>query len=356
MAGLLDGRGETASFVVAGGNKDGLGLAVGDKVNDSLEGLVVFKHLADLSSRIVVVASVVDAASLNHEEEALVGVLGCLFEGSQGGGSHLAQTGVHIVLLLSVDLKGHVSLSKEAEEGKVDLVAAVEGIEALAIVGVGPAVLLLSQACDIDVICTASALGGVGKEMAAAATEHKIDRAAQNTLANLLKRDGVLHFSYPDVANEAGWCGICDVGRDDESGCISRSLCRLHDRSAWLGVGEDRDGAVVALEAAGEGGRAGSAVSHHGVGGARAAGTPEVLVQGKSVVYGEVVDVLSVASSQGERGWSHAVRDHEDEVSLGSDLVVVVMRLRGMLDPDGSDDESARGNEAPDEEDDLADP
>lgn len=251
--------------MIAGGHQEGLCLAVLDKVGDELESLVVLEDFPNLCGGVVDVAGVVDPAALDHEEEALVAVLRGLFEGAQGRGGHLAQAGVDVAHVAAVNLKGDIVVGKEAELGERDLFAALEGVKARAVAGVGPAKLVLGLLDDVRVVESAAAVGAVGEEVAAATAEHDVDDAAEGTVADLLKGNVVVHGAGEDVAGEAGGCGVRDVGGDDEAGHEARTLGGLEDGAAGFVVGEDGDCAVVALFPAGEGGGAGGAVGDEGV-------------------------------------------------------------------------------------------
>merc|ERR1711937_680057 len=138
MPWLLKRGGQTTRLVIAGGHQDGLSVRALDKVEDGLEGAVVLDYFMHLRGRVVDVAGVVDATTLNHEEEAHVGVLGGELEGPQRRLGHLAQRGVDVVHVAAVELKGNVCPNKETHKGQVDLVAALKLVESGARVGIGP--------------------------------------------------------------------------------------------------------------------------------------------------------------------------------------------------------------------------
>lgn len=283
MARLLQGRGEATGLVIAGGHKDGFGVGRLDEVEDCLECLVVFENLVDLGSRIVDVAGVVDAATLDHEEETLIALGGGLFQGAQSRLCHLAETGVNIIHVTSVQLEGNIGGCKEAEQGQGGLVSALEGVKGSTVTGVGPAVLFLGQLDDVNVIGSAAALGGVGEEEASATAKDEVDAAAEDTLTNLLQGDLVLHDSEQHVAAEAGGGGIDDVCGNGQARHVTGTLSCLEHGATGVVVRQHGDGAVVGLLAAREGGCAGSGVGDEGGGGPGSARAPEVLVQGESI-------------------------------------------------------------------------
>lgn len=350
---LTQGRGETASLVVARGHQDGLGVALLDKVNHRLESLVVLDDLMRLGRRVVDVTSMIDTTTLDHEEEAVVAVLGLLLERPESRPGHLSQAGVDVVQVAAVQLEGDVVVGEEAEEGEGDLLAAVESIEAAAVVGVRPAELLRGQLDHIGVIQAAAVVGSVRQEVAAATPEHQVDNASQGTVADLLQRDVVVHGTGQDVAGKARGGRIRQVSGDHQTRGVARPLGRLEHGAAGLVVGCHRDGAVVTLFATGERRGAGRAIGHEGVGGAGSAGAPEVLVERQDIVDGEPVYVLSEAPCKGERGRAHAIGDHEDEVALAR-RGRIEARLVLVLHPYRQDDDGGRGQQGPDEEEDLA--
>lgn len=98
--------------MVAGGDEHAFRLAVLHKVHDRLESLVVLKNLPNLACRVVDVSSMVNTASLNHEEETLITILGRQLKSAERGSGHLAQTWVYVGHILAVDLKGHIRVGK----------------------------------------------------------------------------------------------------------------------------------------------------------------------------------------------------------------------------------------------------
>ncbi|KAG7144715.1 hypothetical protein HYQ46_006542 [Verticillium longisporum] len=81
------------------------------------------------------------------------------------------------------------------------------------------------------------------------------------------------------MAGEAGRRGVGDVGGHNQPCRIAGPLGSLENGAAGLVLGRDGDGAVVALLAARKGRGPSGAVGDERVGGARAAGAPEVLVE-----------------------------------------------------------------------------
>ena len=82
-----------------------------------------------MGSGIVIVAGVVDPASLNHEEEALVTVLGGIFESTKGSLCHFFERRVFVLDVSAVNLKRNVSRSEEAQQRKLDGRGKLEVVE-----------------------------------------------------------------------------------------------------------------------------------------------------------------------------------------------------------------------------------
>lgn len=355
MAGLLDRGVKATGLVVAGGNEDGLRVGVVNKVEHSLEGLVVLEDFVDLSGGVVVVAGVIDPAALNHDEEALVTLFSRLLKGAQSRLSHLAKRREDVVMVSAINLKGNIGGREKAEHGELDFLATLEGIKASTVIGVSPVVLLLSNLGNVDIIGAAASLGGIGKEMASTTAKHQVDSASQDSFSNLLESNGVLEGTVQRMASKAGGGGVGDISGDDETGDVACPLGSLEDGATRLMAVQDSNGAVVALLGARKGGCASSTIGDQLAGGAGAAGAPEVLVENECVVDWETLDVLAEAACHGERGWAHAIGDHEDEVALGIGSYWFLPGLVVVLDPNGEDDHEGSGHKSPDEESEFSD-
>ena len=155
--------------MITGGDQDGLSIRLLDKVKNRLEGFVILEHLADLSSRVIDVAGMVNSAALNHEEEPLLTVLGSLSKRRKRRSSHLAQTGIHIRHVAAVDFEGNIGGRKQTQLRQGDILAQAKRIETGAIVDVVPSVLLLSELGDVDIILSAAAGSPPRQEVASAA-------------------------------------------------------------------------------------------------------------------------------------------------------------------------------------------
>ncbi|TLD31013.1 hypothetical protein PspLS_02018 [Pyricularia sp. CBS 133598] len=299
---LLQGNREPTCLVVASGYQDAIVVAALQEVNDGLEGVVVLDHLADLSSRVVDVSSMINPAALDHEEEALLRVSRGLLQGAQRRLGHFAQAGVDIRLVPAINLKGNIGRGKEAKSREVDVVALPERVEPTAAVDVVPAMLFAGDLGDVDIVSTAAALGGVGQKRA---------------LADLLSGDLIVLRTVVDVRCKAGRRRIGDVGGHNQSSGVPCALGSLKNCATGAVVGQCRDGAVVALEATGKCSGTGCRVGYEAVAGASAAGSPKVTVEGQDIINGKAIDMLTKAARQGQRGRAHAIRDHKDEVALG---------------------------------------
>ena len=303
--------------------------------------------------RVVDVRGMVDAAALNHEEEALVALLSRLLQGADGSGGHLAQARVHVVHVPAVQLERDVPARKETHQRQGHVLAALEVVESGPVVQVRPPVVLLGRADHVVVVLAAAASRRVGQEVAAAAPEHQIDDATKRPVANLLDGDVIVQGPQHDVASEACRGRVSEIRSDHQARHVARALGRLEHGAAGLVVGwEYRNGTVVALGPARKGRGARRAVRHQRVGRPRPAAAPEVAVERQGVVDRQAVDVLAEATGQGQRGGAHAVRDHEDQVALVGESSG--LGLGAVLGPDGEDDDGGGGEEGPDEEYELA--
>ncbi len=314
--GHTPGRGETTGFVVARGHQDALGIGFLQEVQHNLEGPVVFQYFAHLRSRVIEMPCMIDPAALNHKEEALVTVLGRLLQRRQRRGCHLAQARIHIRHVSPINLKRHVGSGEQSQRRQAHIPPQPQLIKPGAITLVGPSVLLPRNAHHVHIIGPAAPLGPAGQEMAAPPAQDQIHGPPERALANLLQGDLVHLHPVVDVRGEARGGGVGHVGGDDQARLEAGALGGLEDGAARPVAGEHADGAVVALAAAREGGGAGGRVGHEGVGGPRARGAPEVAVEGEHVVDGEGRGELAEGAGQGERGRTHAVRDHKDEVAF----------------------------------------
>lgn len=304
--------------MIARGNQDGLSVRLLDEVKNRLEGLVVLKYLTDLSSRVIDVTGMVNSAALNHEEETLVAVLGSLIKRRKRRRSHLAQTGVHIRHVAAVDLEGNVRSRKQTQLRQRNVLAQSKGIETGAVINIVPSVLLLSELGNVDIILSAAARGALRQEVASAAAQHEINNATKRTMANLVQRNLIALHAMEDVSSEASRSGVRDIGSHHQASVVSSALGSLENGTAGLVIGEHRNSAIVALEAAREGRSAGSGVGHQAVARARAGGTPEVTVEGEGIVDRQVLGELAERARKRERGGPHAIGHHEDQVALAT--------------------------------------
>ena len=140
-----------------------------------------------------------------------------------------------------------------------------------------------------------------------------------------MQRNLVALHAVEDVRSEASGSGICDIGRHHQARVVSGALGCLENGAAGLVVGEHRDGAVVALEAARKGRSASGRIRHQAVARARARGAPEVTVEGEGVVDRQVLGELAERACERERGGSHAVGHHEDQIALAIAGFLVTM-------------------------------
>ena len=74
--------------MIASTDDNSLVLALVDEFQDATEGLVVGKNFVDLRRWVIAVASMIDPASFDQEEESLIAVLGSRLEGSKSSSSH----------------------------------------------------------------------------------------------------------------------------------------------------------------------------------------------------------------------------------------------------------------------------
>lgn len=102
--------------------------------------------------------------------------------------------------------------------------------------------------------------GGVGDKMAAPTTEHEIHNATERVVAHHLLSNTVLLLAHVDVRREARRCSIGNACSNNQARHVPCLLCCLEHCPAGLVVRCDRDGAVVALLRAREGGCAGGGV------------------------------------------------------------------------------------------------
>lgn len=172
MEGLTPGCGETAGLVVARGHQDALRVRLLQEVQHDLERLVVLQHFANLRSRVVDVAGVIDPAALNHEKEPLVAVLGRLLQRRQRRGRHLAQARIHIRHVPPVNLKRHIRRREQPQHRQADILPQPQLIKPGPITLIPPAVLLLRDPHDIHVIHPAAPLGPVRQEVTPPATQN----------------------------------------------------------------------------------------------------------------------------------------------------------------------------------------
>ena len=114
---LTSSRRQTTRLVVTRAHKDAVHVVVVQKVQDASDGSVVGEHLVDLRDGVVGVAGMVDATAFDHQEEALLGLLGGPAEGGEGGPCHLVQGRIGPVLGRPVDLVRDVASGEEAEQG-----------------------------------------------------------------------------------------------------------------------------------------------------------------------------------------------------------------------------------------------
>jgi hypothetical protein len=71
--------------------EDGVLMVGVDKVFHDLDGIVPGEDVVKVTDEIVCVTGVVDSGALDHDEEALLRVLGGELEGLESGGSHLGE-------------------------------------------------------------------------------------------------------------------------------------------------------------------------------------------------------------------------------------------------------------------------
>lgn len=282
--------------MVAGADHDALGAVVLEEVKDTGKGLVVCQNLVNLGSRVVAVAGVVNPASLNHEEETFLAVLRSGTQSLQSGPRHLVKGRIDVALVPPVDFVGNVGIGKETKQRELDGAAQTEAIEVLAAVNVVEAVFLLGQGNNVPAVGAARALGRVGQEVAAATTEHEVYDTAERVVADHLLGDAVFFGAHVDMSSKAGGGGVSDAGGDDQAGHVAGALGGLQHGSAGRVIGQDRDGTIVTLEAAGEGGCAGGRVGNQAAGRAGARLADQVLVDDQRVVPGLGVLVLLEAT------------------------------------------------------------
>lgn len=94
----------------------------------------------------------IDSTALDHEEEALVAVLSGFRQCFQRSRCHLAQAWINIGHVPAVDLKGHVVAGEQTKDRQRCIIAALEAVEACAVIIIRPPVLLLSDPCNIHII------------------------------------------------------------------------------------------------------------------------------------------------------------------------------------------------------------
>jgi len=91
--------------------------------------------------------------TFDHEEETLVAALSGLLERAQRRLGHLAQAGVDVVHIATVELKGDVVIGEEAHHGQGNLLLALpELVKGGAVVDIVPAELLLCNLDHIDIV------------------------------------------------------------------------------------------------------------------------------------------------------------------------------------------------------------
>jgi hypothetical protein len=308
--------------VITGSDHETFRVVLFEEVDDSLHGSVIGKHLMDLSSRIVVVTSMVNSASLDHDEETLVTVLCSIAESTKSSLGHFFEGWVLVVNVSAIDFEGNVGGCEQSKQRKLDRRAEI--VKFLTGANIVPIVFirLLNQ---IPAVGSAAASSGVGQKVASSSTKNQIDVSAQRTVANELLSNLIFHSAGSDMRDEACWSSVGDAGGDNESSGIASPLCSLHDTATGSVVGGDADSAVVGLVATAEGSGTSSTVRDKTIAASRATVSDQVLVQDQGMVPRQGVDILVEASGQSQRGWTHPIRNHEYKVSLSGGSVAMFL-------------------------------
>lgn len=158
--------------------------------------------------RVIDVCCMVYPAALDHQEKALVAVLGGLREGFQCSLCHLAQAWIDVGHVLAVNFKGHIGAGKKTQNRQGRILAALETVKACAVIIIGPPVLLLGNPRNIYVVQPTAAVRRVWEEVAPSSAKYQVNDPPECALANLLESDFVLLLPDVDVAGEASWCRV----------------------------------------------------------------------------------------------------------------------------------------------------
>ncbi len=130
----LETEGQSTTLVVGDRKDDRLRLVVVvggvliHPVDNGLDHLVVLENVVDVADGVVVVRSVVDARTLDHDKVRHV----LLAETVERGERHLLER--RLLGGVSVNLVGHVRRGKETKRGKLERVAALESVKVGAVV------------------------------------------------------------------------------------------------------------------------------------------------------------------------------------------------------------------------------
>lgn len=120
--------------MVTSTNECPLDLRLLEPLCNPLECPIIRQNLPHLRCGIVSVARMINPATLNHQKEPLVAILGSVLQRPEGNLCHLLKTG--IVLILTVDIERDIRGRKEAKQRQLDVVPFLECVKRLSVVDV----------------------------------------------------------------------------------------------------------------------------------------------------------------------------------------------------------------------------
>jgi hypothetical protein len=235
----------------------------------------------NLSCRVVVVTSMVDSATLDHDEKALVTVLCSIFESTKSRLGHLFKRWVLVVDVPTINFERDVGGCEQSKQRKLDRRSEV--VEVFARANIVP-IVFVGLFDQVSAVGSAASSSGVGQKVASSSTEDQIDVSAQRTVADELLGNLVLHSAGSNMRDKAGGSSVGDTGGDNESGSVAGPLGSLHDTTTGSVIRRDTDSAVIGLVTTAEGSGASSAVGDQTVAASGTTVSDQVLIQAQSMV------------------------------------------------------------------------
>ena len=256
-------------------------------VEDGLEGGIELQYFGNRGCGIIVMAGVVDAASFDHQEEA-VRVAGKAVQRHPG---HGRKRWLRIVTVKNI---AHVRWAEETEQ--------TPGIGTLEFRAVGDNVESIGSGLRQEIALVLMGGGRQGMELPAASAQEKIDTTRQH-----LRRNLILLVPTDVVRAKAGRRGVGDPAGGHQSGAHASGFGGFQDGPPRNAGTVHGNGAVESHQTAGQRRCRRRRIGHPRIKGRRS-GTPDKI---------RVEHQVPAGHGPGQRGvgGAEAVTDQEDQVS-----------------------------------------